>query len=370
MTSPTRPARCTGRPGGTFAALLGTVLLASAGGCGSMSRAAETFGALATADAAQLAVLRGREPLMPEVWLASAGRAETPEEALAYVQRGLEFRPSNPQLLSAQTSLLAALGRSAAVRASVESTLAFVRPGGLEGELRALLVDAALAEDDLELAELEARRLAAVEAAPRPLVAQAFARIATAYAAVGEDVAADRLLEASLDLGPGGLSGLRGEVSRNPERTAAVRLLVERAVTRHPDNPDLRLFIAVDVLARDGPEAAADVLTELPRPLPARLVLDVALLEARVAVLQGHVDEGLADVLALLSRAPGDGPALLVLLECKQLHDRPGDEQLLRILEAARGRIRDRFVADQVGRVYAGLSDAAAAAGPDAEGQD
>jgi len=271
------------------------------------------------------------------MWLASAietGRS-SPEEAVAILDRGLAHLPGHPDLVGLRLHMLERLGDFPAVRDGARDALAALPLPPVEAALRASLARALLRLSELEEAEDEARRLTAVSAASPALLADTWGRLALGYEFRGRPDRADACLDLSLGRGPAGLAAIQDEVGLQPERLAAARSLARRALARHPGHPDLVLGQAADLMTRDELERAATVLAAAPTPLPARLVPLHDVLEARLAILDGRVDEGLEKLGTVLDRAPAEGPALAVLLETWKTRGRPAPEEMARRLEAA-----------------------------------
>ncbi len=345
--------------------------LALLAGCGALSRPllAERQRMSVGADAAALQRLCGSEPLLASAWLGAARTQSSPEAALAIVERGLSFLPDQPDLIWVRVSLLAHQGRRDEQIAAAQAALSRDVPAGLAVELRQFLVDGRLAKDDPEAAAAEVRRLGGVSNVPADVVAAAWAAVAVSFEFLGRAVDADAAMDASLDLGPRGVTTLREITALAPEREAACRLLAERAAARHSGHADLEQFLVVDrMLARDLPGAEAR-LAAMTQPLPLRLLPSTEALRARLDILQGRVAEGLALLRARLDGSPGDPAALAVLVECRELHGVPDDAELLARLRAAAGLVTDPGLARQLDTVRQQLeAQPAPAAEPRAEG--
>lgn len=316
--------------------------------CGTASRAVlarQDFAEVYT-DREALSVLRGAEAGQPFLWLESARvtAIDSPDAALALVEQGLAFHPSDPGLRVARIELLRGLGRYkdclAAARESLASSpIAIARP-----TYRMALVRALLALDRLDEIEPEIIAVGGELTAPPELVADMWARLALGYAVVGRRADADRCFDASLARGTSGLGALAQETLLHPERVAAARSLRSAAAIRHPRDPDLALSVVVDLMERQQfaeAEAAVDVL---PDPLPVRLTSDALAIGARLMILQGRVDEGLQLLFARLDVYPFDPPALGVLQETWARLGRPPDEVMQQRLLVARRYVdtRDR----------------------------
>ncbi len=354
-------------------ALLLTLLLPALAGCGLFAREREAGQALSAAmrledPAAReeaLRTLRGAEPLVAPVWLASASVATAPEAALALVERGLSFRPASPDLLLARLSLLSQLGRRERQLECAQAALAQGLPAEVRAEVLWFLADALLATGRFEEAEDAVLRLGGLPGDRPDMTAAAWARVALARELAGDAAQADRTLRASLDLGPQGLSILRRESLADAARADAAHKLVERAAAGSPDHPDLRVYLLVDRIAQGDLPGAQAALDALPAPLPERLLPEREALQARVLVLQDRVEEGLAIVRARLLQDPADPLALAVLLEAWHLHHQPEEAELVQRLQFARGRLRDPLLARQVAATLAQLQQPEQAAAAD-----
>ncbi|MBM3985338.1 MAG: hypothetical protein FJ296_06585 [Planctomycetes bacterium] len=342
-------------------ALLLTLLLPALAGCGLFARERDALQDLSAAmrledpaarDAA-LCSLRGREPLVAPVWLASASVAGSPEAALALVERGLSFRSGSPDLLLAHLSLLAQLDRPDRQLACAQAALAQGHPPEVRAEVLWFLADALLATGRLDEAEDAVLRLGALPGERHDMTAAAWARVALAREVAGDAPQADRALRASLDLGPQGLSILRRVAFTNEAHADASHRLVARAATASSDHPDLQVWLLVERIAQGDLSGAQAALEALPEPLPERLLPEREALEARLLVLQDRVDEGLSLVRRRLAQDPADPLAVAVLLEAWHLHHQPQQDELVHRLQAARGRLRDPLLARQVAATLA-----------------
>jgi tetratricopeptide (TPR) repeat protein len=345
------------------------VLTALLTGCGILSRprdaASDLQQALRLEDPAAreaaLGRLRGAEPLFPSVWLASAGAATSPESALAHVDRGREFLPNDPNLLFARLSLLARLGRHDEQIAAARAALAQDRPQQVRAELLWFLIDGLLAQGRTGEAEPVAVRLGSLPGVRTEMTAAAWGRIALAYELAGQSAAADVAMQASLDLGATGLDVVRRDSLAAPERKAAANALVQRAAARVPDHPDLQLYLLVDSMAGGDLAGAQAALEALPEPLPDRLVPERTALMARVLLLQGRTEEGLAQLRARLDDEPGDPFALGVLLEAFHVRGVPSADEMARRLRASRRRLGDPALLAEVDATLKEIAAAAAA---------
>lgn len=326
------------------------VLLIAAGlpACGSASRAmlARQQFAEVYDDSEALADLRGAEAAQTFVWLESARVAatESSEEALAVVERGLAFHPADTALRVARVELLGGLGRYDECLAAAEQALANLPLAGARPSFRMARIRALLALDRLDQVEPEIVALGGEFAGTPGHVADAWARLALAYAALGRSADADRCFDASLESGTAGLGALAQESLQRPERLAAARVLRKAAAARHPTHPDLALSVVVDLMERELFAEAEAALKLLPSPLPGRLTSDSVAIGARLMILQDRVDEGLAALYERLDAYPLDPPALGVLQESWASLGRPSDEEMLQRLLIARRYVdlRDR----------------------------
>ena len=317
-------------------------LLALISGCGIASREAQLRPALREhPDASKLLELRGADPLIPMTWLVSASSAPDPEAALAIVDRGLEYLPGQPDLTWMRLSLLAQLELRPAVLESATSALGSGPPGALVPELIAFRLDSHLATDDLASAEADALALGSVSQDDPRAASSAWAALALTDELLGNVSDADSAMDLSLASGPRGLLALRQHAGLDRARVKAATDLVQRASLRQPRNPDILLYLAVQSMLDDQPDAARSTLDSLPAPLPARLVPDREALYARLDLLQGRVDEGLARLQARLDAYPDETGSLAVLLECWNQYGRPSDAEMKARLSAGLRRSPD-----------------------------
>ena len=321
-------------------------LLVGLPACGTASRAV-----LARQDFVQvykdpeaLTSLRGAEPTQSFLWMESARVAavDSAEDALALVEQGLLYHPTDPALLTARIELLGGLGHYEECLASAQQALSRLpsqqtRPGFRMGIIRALL-----ALHRLDQVEPQVMALGGERGVAPAMVADAWARLALAYAAVGRASAADRCLDLSLLLAPDGLGALAQETMVHPEHLAAARSLRRSAALRHPADADVGLTVVIDLMEQGHLVEATRSLHDLPRPLPERLIADVHALDARLMILQGQVDEGLSKLYERLDAHPLDPPALGVLQETWARLGQPGDEEMLRRLLIARRYVDPR----------------------------
>lgn len=344
MTSPTRPARCTtdrALPGSFRLAVLLSLLLPA---CGLLSRDEFLRRDLRSDRAPEtLTRLRGVQPLNPNVWMFSAfvsgeGTAET---ALEIVDRGLRFHPSDPHLLYVHVELQGQIHGPQALVEAAHAVLGSGHPPEFEAELRLLVVIGELRLDHPDLAAEETVRMGALAAAhPKlmALVSASWARIALSYEFIGQSNKADDAIDNSLVLGSAGIGLIQLEVHSAPERIAAARNLMQRAAARHPRDPDVALFLAVDLLLQGDVEAAEQSLDNLPGPLPWRLRSSSTAVRARGRLKQERVSEALDLLAEWMDRYPRDSQAVAVLLEIWTRLGQPDDETMASRLEAARSR--------------------------------
>jgi len=314
--------------------------------CGTLSRAvlARQEFAEVYSDRVALTVLRGAEAGQPFLWLESGRVAavDSPDAALALVERGLAFHPSDPGLRVARIELLGGLGRYEDCLAAARESLACLPMATASPTYRMALVRALLALDRLDEVEPEIIAVGGDLAAPPELVADMWARLALGYAVVGRRVDADRCFDASLARGTSGLRALAQETLLHPERVAAARALRGAAAARDPRDPDLALSVVVDLMERQQYAEAEAALDALPAPLPVRLVSDALAIGARLMILQGRVDDGLQILFARLDVYPFDPPALGVLQETWARLGRPPDDVMQQRLLVARRYVDSR----------------------------
>jgi tetratricopeptide (TPR) repeat protein len=309
--------------------LLAGLALAPLPGCGSANRFVFAQRDLMRVyrEPEAVAQLRGREPRLPMLWTESARLAatDTPEAALAVVDEGLRFHPTDAGLLLARLELLEVLKRHEDARDESARALASLPPH----PVRVALIHGAL-RNQLALGEVDdawdsAQRLAGVYQSPEGAQADAWARVALELAMLGRLEDADDALARSLARGANGLGVLLAQSAERPEARAASRALRKRALPTHADHPDLALTMVVDLMA-DGRHAEAEAaVSTLPEPLPGRLRPDVEALRARLAILQGRVDEGLELLYTRLDQFPGDRSSLAVLEETWATRGEPSD---------------------------------------------
>ena len=313
---------------------------------------------------AALTTLRGAEPLVPAVWLASADAAGSPEASLEIIDRGLRFRPQSPDLLIARMQLLATQSRRDDQIAAARAALTTDAPSPLRSAALWLLVDGLLSQDRWPEAEAAVVRMAGLPMQQAEVPGSAWARISLAHELAGRPDDADRTLAASLDLGPAGLTLVRRATLPSPEIRAAANRLVQRAAAVQPDHPDLQLYLLVDRMA-DGDLAGAETaLQSLPSPLPERLIPEREALQARIFLLQGRTDEGLAVLRARLTEEPGDSFSLGVLLESWHVRHVPEAAEVAYWLRASRRHLTDPALAAEVQSTLRELAMAAEAEAP------
>jgi Flp pilus assembly protein TadD len=341
MTSPTPAAR---RTTDRLAVALALLLIS---GCGAASRRAMLGSQVRASEGRPEAVRRvlGTEPMASELWVWWARNQGSAEEALAVVEQGRRFQPSDPQLALAEVTLLATLDRRAEQVQVAQRALAGGRVGPAAVDLQWLVVDGLLAMDDADQARNETLRLGGVSGVTPEMLGVAWARVAFALGREGRADEADVALRRSLDLGVAGLSALRQE-SRRDLDTAST--LVRRAAGRDPGHPDLALYLAVDQIVTGRLDEAARLLADLPDPLPARMAPEVQLVQARLDLMQGRSEPALAVVRARLDADPGDDGAVALLLESWQRNGQPGEDELRSRLAAARAEVRDPMLAQAI----------------------
>lgn len=286
-------------------------------------------------DPEQVAVLRGRDPLVASTWEASVALADTPEQALALAERGLEFHPHHTPLIMMRLQILAAQGRIGELMHAARSSLAVGQPGLNQALLHQALVDAELQSDAPDAAHAEVLVFGALPESPRKRVAELMARVALSQAFLGDEAAADATFDQSLAVGPEGPARLLNDVVQMPARRDASLELIRRALERHPSHPDLRLYIIVEDMERTEFDAAARGLGAMPADLPPRLEGQTEMLQARLDLLQDRPEKALAGVRARLQQVVADPHALLVLIELKQLFDLPDDAEFRDLLTRA-----------------------------------
>jgi tetratricopeptide (TPR) repeat protein len=308
-----------------------------------------------------LTELRGIQPMNTGLWMFSAfvSGAESAEETLELIDRGLEFHPADPHLRRAHVQLVGeASGPQAQIDAAQEA-LGTGRAAGLEVELRMFTVEGHLRLDDPMQAAEETLRLGAVRGVDPALVSLNWARIAVTHEFLGQSDEADGAIDRSIDMGPAGVNSLTIETQRAPERIAAVRNLAQRAAQRHPRNPDLALFLTVDLLLQGDTEAAEQALEDLPGPLPWRLQSATTVLLARIRLEQERVDEALGLIGDWLDRYPRDTTAVHVLLEIWSGIGRPDDATMIARLRASRSRLHPPGLANRIEQVLKLLEERA-----------
>jgi len=297
--------------------------------------------------------LRGIQPMNSGLWMVSAfvSGAGTAEEALAIVDRGLEYHPADPHLLNAHVELLGEVSGPRAQVDAAQAALTSGRPEPLEIQLRMLTVNGHLRLDDPDAAAAETLRLGAVSKTDPSLVAVNWARIALTHEFLGHSDKADEALDRSLDLGSAGIGVLTVETQRTPERIAAARGMAERAAERHPRNPDVALFLTVDLMLQGDIESAEQALDALPGPLPWRLQSASVSLRARMRLQQQRVDEALELLGDWMDRYPRDTTSVAVLLEIWSRLGRPDDATMIRRLESSRSRLHPPPLAARIEQV-------------------
>ena len=114
----------------------------------------------------------------------------------------------------------------------------------------------------------------------------------------------------------------------------------------------------VDAQSRQGGQ---DVLDQhhLPGPLPERLVSQREAIRARILMLQGHNEDGLAVLRARLEDEPGDAFALGVLLESFHVRHVPEPAEMVYWLKGARRHVMDPALAQEMENTLAAIAEAA-----------
>jgi hypothetical protein len=296
----------------------------------------------------ELARVRGAEPLIDATWLASASVAADPAGALELVQRGRRFLPADSDLMLTELSIVGQLHRW---DEEVEFALADLGQdpsAGVRNQLLWFLIEGLIGQGKLDEAQVQCVRLGGVPGALSTMISAAWARLALARELAGEADSADTAMDASLDLGPTGVSILRHDSLEGDDKLAAAGRLVQRAVVRQPDHPDLRLYRLVDRMAGGDLEDAATMLAALPQPLPERLEPETTALKARLLLLQGHTDEGLDVLRNRLYDEPADPYALGVLLESYHVRGLPPAEEVAAWLRAGRRHVSDPALAAEM----------------------
>lgn len=298
----------------------------------------------------ELARLRGTEPLMSATWLASASVAADPATALELVRRGRRFLPADADLMLTELSIVGQLQRWDEEVELALAALARDPPAGVRNQVLWFLIEGRIGQGRLDEAQQQCVRLGGVPGALSNMIAAAWARLALARELAGEADAADIALDASLDLGPSGVTILRHESLKGEDNLAAAGRLVQRAVVRQPDHPDLRLYRLVDRMAGGDLDQAASMLAALPQPLPERLEPETIGLKARLLLLQGHMDEGLDVLRNRLYDEPSDPFALGVLIESFRVRGQPPAEEVAAWLRAGRRHVVDPALAAEMDR--------------------
>lgn len=335
------------RPAGRRSTRLGPFLAGLVlAGCGAASRATLTQFEFVEvhSDPAALAGLRGREPRLSFLWTESARLAaiESPDAALDLVRAGLAHHPGDVALVLSEIEVLEQLARPAEALACAEAALAAPLPHGIRVALHHARLRQHLALGDLDLAQLDCQHIGGVLGGPPEAAADAWARLALARMEAGQQDDAHAALARSLDRGTVGLGVLAALADSRPEARAAVAVLLSRGLARQPLHPDLQLMAAVSRMSAGAHAEAEAALASLPEPLPERLLSDVAALRARVVILQGRVDEGLASLFRRLDESPSDRAALAVLEETFATLGQPTVEQFVERLERARPGLEPR----------------------------
>jgi tetratricopeptide (TPR) repeat protein len=325
-------------------------------GCGSMGRTHDAAIALqrsrqirepAERDEA-LATLRGAEPLLGGAWLASASMTSDPEAALVLVRRGLDYLPAESDLILAELSIVGQLRRWDEEVLLAQRRLGQDPPAGLRAQVLWFLIEGLVGQGQLDEASRQCVRLGGVPGSLSAMLSAAWARVALAREVAGQSDEADTAMDNSLDRGPTGVSVLRHDALAAEEKLAAAGRLVQRAVVRQPDHPDLRLFRLVDRMAGGDLQEAEAMLDALPQPLPERLLPETIALRARLLLVQGRTEEGLAVLRSRLEEQPADAFALGVLLESWHARGQPAAEEVAAWLRAGRRNVTDPALAAEM----------------------
>lgn len=319
------------------AGVLASLLLPACGGASRALFAQRDFVSVYN-DPEALAALRGAEPTLPSLWIESARLASVdgPALALARVREGLAFHPSEPTLLLSEVELLEVLGQHEEALQAGLRALALLPPQSVRIALLHSQLRNELALGRVDAAEAATRRLAGLIGVPESAEADAWARLALVLASHGHLERADACFDRSLSRGSNGLGTLLTLVAAEPTLAAASRTVRQRASERHPDDSDVALTLVVDLMQAGQPPEAEAALERLPSPLPPRLVPDVEALRARLALMQGRVEEGLERLAQRLDANPAERSALAVLQESWANLGHPSDREFARRLQAAR----------------------------------
>ena len=332
------------------------ILPALVAGCGSFGRPRDAYSQLqndmqirepSVRDPA-LAKLRGAEPLLDGTWLASAGSATDPQKALEFVQRGRTFLPGDSDLLLAELSVLSQMNRWADESAAARKDLGMDLAAGLRAQVLWFLVDGLIGEGKLDDAEDEVVRIGGVPGTLSAMLCAAWVRVALARELAGQSDEADKAMDRSLDRGAAGIDVLRHDALSGADKQAAAGRLVQRALVREPDHPDLQLYRLVDRMAGGDLDGASQLLAEMPQPLPERLTPQTTALRARLLLLQGKLEEGLDVLRNRLYDEPSDPYCLGVLLESFHVRGQPPAEETAAWLRAGRKRVADPALAAEI----------------------
>jgi hypothetical protein len=332
------------------------ILPALAVGCGSFGRPRDAYSQLAqdmqirepsVRDPA-LARLRGAEPLLDGTWLASASAAGEAQKALDLVRRGRTYLPADSDLLLTELSILSQMSLWADEVQTARKDLGMDLPAGLRAQVLWFLEDGLIGQGQLNEAEDEVVRIGGVPGVVASMVCAAWVRLALARELAGQGDEADKALDKSLDLGAAGMDVLRHDSLTSADKKAAAGRLVERALVRQPDHPDLQLYRLVDRMAGGDLDGASQLLAALPAPLPERLTPQTTALRARLLLLQGKTEEGLDVLRNRLYEEPSDPWCLGVLLESYHVRGQPSAEETAAWLRAGRKRVADPALAAEI----------------------
>ena len=236
--------------------------------------------------------------------------------------------------------LLSSLGRQAEARETIAMGLDSMPSASAEAWLRAARIGDLIETDDLEGAEAEILLLGGVRNVSLRMVAASWAQLALSHEVLGKREQADAAMDRSIDRGTGARAALLEAAVIRPERQAADRGLRRRAAARHPGNVDMALSLIVDQMLAGELATAETAISDLPAPVPARLAHEIFAVHARVVLLQGRTEEGLALLRDQLLRAPSNEYAIDVLLEAWLQRGEFTDEEVFGMLDRSRRALR------------------------------
>ncbi len=330
MMNPTPQGQCT--KSRSVAAVLLTLFFL--GGCGMFSRQVQLQDALQE-EGADLLTLRGREPLMPSTWMAATGLAETSQERLQILDRALTYLPGQPNFAITRIMILAESQQHQAVLDEARRFLSTQPPPEFESLTRQLSFSSLLAMGEIEAAYEQAQLLGSIEGLPQPMLSAALIVVALTQAEAGDEEKADATCDLALDRGEGAIPALVKTVQLSPERGTKARGLVERALARHPNNPDLYVYLTLDDIDRGDFVSASQHRQSIPPPLPPRLSPLVDLFDAQLAIHEDRPKEALSYLLPRLNQRPHDNNLLRLLVECWRKHETPPASEVLERLQLA-----------------------------------